>query len=80
MNSTLFSEFLEVNKKESIISTDLIRSITYEDYSNYLSEDILVKVDRASMAASLEVRSPFLHPDIINLASKLPLKHKCDQF
>jgi asparagine synthase (glutamine-hydrolysing) len=32
----------------------------------YLQEDILVKVDRASMAASLEVRAPFLDPDLMD--------------
>ena len=62
------SHFKKLNKEESVISTDLIRSITYEDYSNYLSEDILVKVDRASMAASLEVRSPFLNSEITRFA------------
>jgi asparagine synthase (glutamine-hydrolysing) len=38
----------------------------------YLQEDILVKVDRASMAASLEVRSPFLDPTIIDFALSIP--------
>jgi asparagine synthase (glutamine-hydrolysing) len=38
----------------------------------YLQEDILVKVDRASMATSLEVRSPFLDPAIIDFALSLP--------
>ena len=37
----------------------------------YLQEDILVKVDRASMAASLEVRAPFLDPDLIDFATAL---------
>jgi asparagine synthase (glutamine-hydrolysing) len=32
----------------------------------YLQEDILVKVDRASMAASLEVWAPFLDPDLMD--------------
>lgn len=42
----------------------------------YLQEDILVKVDRASMAASLEVRSPFLDPAIIDFACSLPASVK----
>jgi asparagine synthase (glutamine-hydrolysing) len=39
---------------------------------SYLQEDILVKVDRASMATSLEVRSPFLEPELVNFALSLP--------
>lgn len=39
---------------------------------NYLQEDILVKVDRASMAHALEVRAPFLDPGVIELANSLP--------
>lgn len=38
----------------------------------YLQEDILVKVDRASMANSLEVRSPFLDPELVDFALDLP--------
>lgn len=38
----------------------------------YLQEDILVKVDRASMATSLEVRSPFLDADLIDFALSIP--------
>jgi asparagine synthase (glutamine-hydrolysing) len=38
----------------------------------YLQEDILVKVDRASMAASLEVRAPFLDPDLIDFLATVP--------
>jgi asparagine synthase (glutamine-hydrolysing) len=37
----------------------------------YLQEDILVKVDRASMAASLEVRAPFLAPALIDFLGEL---------
>jgi asparagine synthase (glutamine-hydrolysing) len=39
----------------------------------YLQEDILVKIDRASMATSLEVRSPFLDPDLVDFGLGLPV-------
>ena len=42
----------------------------------YLQEDILVKVDRASMAASLEVRAPFLDPDLVDYLATVPSRLK----
>jgi len=43
--------------------------------SSYLPEQIMVKVDRASMRASLECRAPFLNPDLMRFATSLPLKY-----
>ncbi len=45
-------------------------------FKYYLAEDILTKVDRASMAASLEVRAPFLDPEVIDFAARAPIGWK----
>ena len=52
---------------------DLLQRATRMDFANYLAEDILVKVDRASMLNSLEVRAPFLDRRLIEFAfGKVP--------
>jgi asparagine synthase (glutamine-hydrolysing) len=48
----------------------------FVDANTYLSDDILAKVDRASMSTSLEVRVPFLDPEILRFAYRLPLSLK----
>ncbi len=45
-------------------------------FKYYLVDDILTKVDRASMAASLEVRAPFLDPEVIDFAARVPIAWK----
>jgi len=48
----------------------------YLDMVSYLPDDIMVKVDRATMAASLESRAPFLDHRVVEYAWKIPLDLK----
>ena len=48
----------------------------YVDFKTWLVDDILVKVDRATMAHSLETRAPFLDHRLIEFAAQLPVKFK----
>jgi asparagine synthase (glutamine-hydrolysing) len=59
---------------------DLLQRATRMDFENYLAEDILVKVDRASMLNSLELRAPFLDYRLIEFAfGKVPSRLKATE-
>src|ERR1700751_2202670 len=53
-------------------SDKLLSRLLYLDTKTYLPGDILTKVDRMSMAASLEVRAPILDHHVVEWAARLP--------
>ena len=65
------SEYIERLLSDSPDSTP-IEKLMYVDVKSYLPENCLVKVDRSSMLASLEVRNPFLDYELVEYVLSLP--------
>jgi asparagine synthase (glutamine-hydrolysing) len=61
---------------ERVRGADWLDRMLYVDCQTWLRDDIIVKVDRASMAASLECRAPFLDYRLAEYAARLPRRLK----
>ncbi|MBO9488988.1 asparagine synthase (glutamine-hydrolyzing) [Endozoicomonas sp. G2_1] len=70
----------DLNISESNIDslTDIEKMMLW-DGESYLVDDILVKLDRATMAVSLESRVPFLNHNVVEFAWKIPQKYKINE-
>ena len=51
---------------------DAIARLLYTDFEMYLQDDLLTKIDRATMLASLEARAPFLDHELVEFVAGLP--------
>jgi asparagine synthase (glutamine-hydrolysing) len=65
-----------ISKSEESETNDLIDQLLYVDINSYLPEDLLVKVDIATMANSLEARVPFLDHKFMELVAGIPSQLK----
>jgi len=57
-----------------------VERLIYLYAKTYLEDDVLVKVDRASMACSLEVRAPFLDVELVEFLGRVPPRLKLHRF
>jgi asparagine synthase (glutamine-hydrolysing) len=65
---------------EGVAFESVLAEMLYLDFRLYLEDNLLVKVDRASMACSLEMRTPFLDHRLIEFAAGLPADLKVRGF
>lgn len=74
LNNEFGNYFISLHNK--VKNESLLRKMLYIDTKSWLAEDILLKSDRMTMAASVELRAPFLDQEIIEFAYSLPDDYK----
>jgi asparagine synthase (glutamine-hydrolysing) len=72
VHETLLKEWTTINN----LPISIEEKISLFDIENYLADDLLFKMDMASMHNSLEVRSPFLDYRLVEFAVNIPLEFK----
>ena len=75
-NHNLFLNDNLDKKKEFLSDLKIEENFMYLDQIDYLPNDVLTKVDRATMFNSVESRAPFLDHKLIENSWKIPLHHK----
>ena len=70
----VFDNSFLLNKEDSLL--DLAEQMQLIDINNYLPDDILTKVDRASMSCGLEVRVPYLEKDLAEFVWSIDSRNK----
>jgi asparagine synthase (glutamine-hydrolysing) len=75
-DDAVFDEVRSYDRPNSFNHFDVVERMMTLDSTHYLSECVLFKVDRASMAASLETRAPFLDHTFIEFVVRLPIDLK----
>lgn len=65
--------------KDIPATTSNLEKMMISDFKGYLPDDLMVKIDRSTMSASLEGREPLLDHKIIEFAASLPVSYKKDK-
>jgi len=82
LNPNVYSSAAEIDHMNQFASGDLssFDRMIRSDFAEYLPGDLLVKVDIATMASGLELRSPMLDVNVVEWGVSLPRKYKIKGF
>ena len=82
LNPSIYSNSVKIAFEQQFQSSNLssFDRMIRSDFSAYLPGDLLVKVDIATMANSLELRSPMLDVNVVEWGVSLPRKYKINGF
>lgn len=79
-NGQILENLVSINfDRKKISQLDVVSKWMFLDAYQYLPEDILTKVDRASMHVALETREPLLDQEILEFIAGLPVNYKCNK-